>query len=56
MKKSYLATITALTLILAAGNMQAQAEEVSISGDIGVGGKPVCMARFCAKRAAGCAG
>ena len=36
MKKSYLATITAFMLVLAGGNMQAQAEEVSISGDIGV--------------------
>lgn len=36
LKKSYLTTITASMLILAAGNMQAQAEEISISGDIGV--------------------
>lgn len=36
MKKSYLATIFALMLVLASGNTQAKAEEVSISGDIGV--------------------
>lgn len=36
MKKSYLATISALMLVLASGNNQTQAEEVSISGDIGV--------------------
>ncbi len=36
MKNNYLATISALMLVLAGGNMQAQAEEVSISGDIGM--------------------
>jgi uncharacterized protein (TIGR02001 family) len=36
MKKSYLATISALMLVLVAGNMKVQAEEVSIAGDIGV--------------------
>ena len=36
MKKSYLATISALMLILVPGNIHAKAEEVSISGDIGM--------------------
>jgi len=36
LKKHYLTMITASMLILTAGNMQAQAEEISISGDIGV--------------------
>jgi uncharacterized protein (TIGR02001 family) len=36
MKKSYLATVTAFMLVLVSGNIQAKAEEVSISGDIGV--------------------
>jgi len=34
--KSYLATISALILVLASSNIQAKAEEVSISGDIGI--------------------
>jgi uncharacterized protein (TIGR02001 family) len=36
MKKNYLVTITAFMLVLASGNIQAKAEEISVSGDIGV--------------------
>ena len=36
MKKSYLATISALMLVLVSGTIPAKAEELSISGDIGV--------------------
>lgn len=36
MKNSYLASIFALMLVLVSGNIQAKAEEVSVSGDIGV--------------------